>query len=145
MSVHQIAPSPCPYCKFADATHATMLDSDQAPTPGDFVVCLRCSNLCVYSEHMILRTPTELELTTIAGEPGLRRMMFFVASYRANVAATEEEMQALIRAATDLGGICSLTELATKLEWPAHKVFGVMKKVEDQGRGFALPGKGLEL
>jgi hypothetical protein len=47
---------------------ATGIDADEAPTPGDFSVCLYCGEISAYADDLTLRSLTDDEIVEIAGD-----------------------------------------------------------------------------
>jgi len=53
----------CPYCghKFNRASNP----EGQVPTPGDYSVCIECSEILVFDDDLLLRKPTDKELEDV--------------------------------------------------------------------------------
>jgi len=62
----------CPHCGYLlDAATACDLNDETEPKTGDMSVCIDCGEVCVFTDHLHLRKPTDSELLEIAGTPGL--------------------------------------------------------------------------
>lgn len=50
-------PCPCPYCGH---THdkASLAAEDRPPEPGDFTICIRCGEMCIITERLLLAKPS---------------------------------------------------------------------------------------
>ena len=44
------------------------LGDEKPPSPGDRTLCIHCHHLCVFSDDMTLRNPTDKEMIEVAGD-----------------------------------------------------------------------------
>lgn len=66
--------SNCPNCGVKQ-DGALAVTSIHRPEPGDIMVCIDCSHICIYSDNLTLRDPTDEEMVEIAGNPTIIKMM----------------------------------------------------------------------
>lgn len=78
----RLKPSPCLDCGKMNDTATFVGKEDEKPSPGDFCVCLHCSNVMAYDERMRLRALTDAEVIEIAGNPHLVFATNAAAEYR---------------------------------------------------------------
>ena len=70
----RVRASPCTNCgKMLDAANAVKETTSEQrrkvfPSPGDFTICIDCGHVMAFTEDLILRDPTPLEIVKIAGD-----------------------------------------------------------------------------
>ena len=76
---YRTKPTRCPYCDVRLDRAACFL-SDAPPTPGDWTVCIGCTQFLIFDENIILRKPRTGELEAMNGEdPTLKAKIEFLA------------------------------------------------------------------
>jgi hypothetical protein len=54
----------CPYCAKVLDVHAEIIKHGDGPRPGDYTVCWGCVGICVFTEDLNLRLPTDDEFAS---------------------------------------------------------------------------------
>jgi hypothetical protein len=57
-------PAACPSCELV-LVGAMSVAEEASPKPDDVTVCIMCGQICVYTEEMVLRLPTQAEWPSI--------------------------------------------------------------------------------
>jgi hypothetical protein len=66
-SEHEVIENSCPSCgKKLNATNC--VGADNAPSEGDFTVCMYCGHLMAFGKNLQLRELTDEEMIDIAGD-----------------------------------------------------------------------------
>lgn len=64
-----VKPSPCPKCKGlsigAECLPGVRFDFNRPPLPGDLTVCLKCGQLCRFTESMDIEAVSDADLLSL--------------------------------------------------------------------------------